>query len=316
MISQGSKIQIPGRGDLGDVTLVSLQEGPEGFWTLSIESDDGSQQSEILSNEEMDAVIILGDQAAITGKSLTGQSDEKVLADNGTRRLNRRLVIMSFFGVVIIFGALIIAFRPGFINFPFGDGGSKKVVEEFEQTGQLDGRSVGEKSLGLNWHVVTGDWRIGSGQLSSNQSGSENYAYLPLQSLPKSFTVDWLDITEGSGLVFLRQDDLNYWKLVAMPSYGGWNLYSIKDGKSKFMAGSGLASTRKVNVEVRLSLGGLQVLINEKERIALYFPVNITKNEVGLFESSLSKETSTPKNKGTSTPKREMKIESIVIDLG
>jgi hypothetical protein len=306
MISSGSKIQIPGRGDFGAVTLVSLLENPKGIWTLSIESGDGSQRSEILSNEEMDAVIILDDQAALTGKSPAGPSDEKVQTDNGTRRLNRRLVIMSFFGVVIVAGALIVAFRPGFINFPFGDGGSKKVVDEFSTTSEFDGRTIGEKSLGLNWKVVSGDWSIESGKLLSAQTKTSSFALLNLKSSPKSFEVDFQDATRGSGIVFLYLDDLNYWKFVAIPEMATWNLYKVENGVFEYQGNSGFAHVPEVKVTVLMSKRELKIFLDGEQRLVVPITPVSNQNSVGLVQRGLD---------DTSTGDHKVIIEALSLEV-
>jgi hypothetical protein len=297
MISKGSKISTPKNGM---VTLVSVQETPEGFWDVLVEGDDGSQSSELLSNEEMDAISLLDVQTVLKQELPAGQSDEEVLPVNEKTRMNRRLVIMSVFGIVVVAVALILVFLPR-------NGGSEKAIDEFSTTGQLDGRSVGKKSLGLNWNVLAGDWSIDSGKLSANQSEIRSFASISLQSLPKSFTVNWIDAIEGSGMVFLYEDDLNFWKLVALPSHGVWNLYKISDGVIEFMANSGPANMTDTKVEVLLSKDQLKVVIDEQEVVALRIAVDVTRSDVGLVWAGFPEEAPIRENK--------LIIESIVIGL-
>ena len=297
MISKGSKISTPKNGI---VTLVSMEETPEGFWNVLVEGDDGSQSSELLSNEEMDAISLLDVQTVLKQELPAGQSDEEVLPVNEKTRTNRRLVIMSVLGIVVVAVALILVFLPR-------NGGSEKAIDEFSTTGQLDGRSVGKKSLGLNWNVLAGDWSIDSGKLSANQSEIRSFASISLQSLPKSFTVNWIDAIEGSGMVFLYEDDLNFWKLVALPSYGVWNLYKISDGVIEFMANSGPANMTDTKVEVLLSKDQLKVVIDEQEVVALRIAVDVTRSDVGLVWAGFPEEAPIRENK--------LIIESIVIEL-
>jgi len=297
MIPKGSKISTPKNGM---VTLVSVQETPEGFWDVLVEGDDGSQSSELLSNEEMDAISLLDVQTVLKQELPAGQSDEEVLPVNEKTRMNRRLVIMSVLGIVVVAVALILVFLPR-------NGGSEKAIDEFSTTGQLDGRSVGKKSLGLNWNVLAGDWSIDSGKLSANQSEIRSFASISLQSLPKSFTVNWIDAIEGSGMVFLYEDDLNFWKLVALPSYGVWNLYKISDGVIEFMANSGPANMTDTKVEVLLSKDQLKVVMDEQEVVALRIAVDVTRSDVGLVWAGFPEEAPIRENK--------LIIESIVIEL-
>jgi len=300
MIVIGSKIRLLVRGGLADVTLVSLKETSNGVWTLVVEGDDGAQRSEVLTDEEMDAITVLEEQNMLKQELPAAQSDEEVLSVNEKTRTNRRLAIMSVLGIVVVAVALILVFLPR-------NGGSEKAIDEFSTTGQLDGRSIGKKSLGLNWNVLGGDWSIDSGKLSANQSEIRAFASISLQSLPKSFTVNWIDAIEGSGMFFLYEDDLNYWKLVALPSYGVWNLYKIVDGDGELMANSGMANMRDTKVEVLLSKDQLKVVIDEQEVVGLRIAVDVTRSDVGLVLAVFPKEAPIRENK--------LIIESIVIEL-
>jgi len=243
---------------------------------------------------------LLDVQTVLKQELPAGQSDEEVLPVNEKTRMNRRLVIMSVLGIVVVAVALILVFLPR-------NGGSEKAIDEFSTTGQLDGRSVGKKSLGLNWNVLAGDWSIDSGKLSANQSEIRSFASISLQSLPKSFTVNWIDAIEGSGMVFLYEDDLNFWKLVALPSYGVWNLYKISDGVIEFMANSGPANMTDTKVEVLLSKDQLKVVMDEQEVVALRIAVDVTRSDVGLVWAGFPEEAPIRENK--------LIIESIVIEL-
>ena len=281
MIAIGSKIRIP---EHGDVTLVGLQESPEGFWTLLVESDDGSQRSEVLSNEEMDAITILEDQNLLTRRSPGGIADEEVGTVSGIAQLNSRALIMSVLGVVVVIAGLIIAFSTG-DNGSTKDAEITKIVDDFATDGELDGRLFGEKSLDLNWRVVSGDWSIESGELLSTQRNSSSLALLDLGSSPKSFEVDFRAVTGYSGIVFLYEDDLNYWKLIAMKDYATWNLVQVVNGGApQFKGNTGILSPMAGKVLVLMDEEGFTVSIDGEKRIAISNSKVIGQSSVGLLQ--------------------------------
>jgi len=281
MISIGSKIRILKHGD---ATLLGLQESPEGFWTLLLESDDGSQRSEVLSNEEMDAITILEDQNLSTRKSPAGSADQEVGTGSGITRLNSRALMMSVLGVVVVIAGLIIAFPRG-DNGSTTDYGSTKVFDDFSTVGELEGRMLGEKSLGLNWRVVSGDWSVESGELLATPKSISSMALIDLGSLPRSFEVDFRAVTGYSGIVFLYEDDLNYWKLIAMKDFATWNLVQVVNGGApQFKGNTGLTKVRDVKVSILLNEQELSVLIDGEERLRKPITGVTSQSSVGLLE--------------------------------
>lgn len=289
MISLGSKIRIP---EHGDVTLVGLQESPEGFWLLLVESDDGSQRSEVLSNEEMDAITVLEDQNLLTRKSPAGVADEEVGTVSGIAQLNSRALIMSVLGVVVVIAGLIIAFSTG-DNGSTKDAEITKIVDDFATDGELDGRLFGEKSRDLNWRVVSGDWSIESGELLSTQRNGSSLALLDLSSSPKSFEVDFRAVTGYSGIVFLYEDELNYWKLIAMKDYATWNLVQVKNGGvPQFNGNTGTSSLKEDKVSVLINETGFTVSIDGVKRISISTSGVIVQSSVGLLQQGRTSITS------------------------
>jgi len=285
MIQRGSKISLPKHGA---VTLVSLQETPEGSWTLLFESDDGSQRSEVLSNDEMDAVTILSDQNGLAQKAPAGGNDEKVVTGSGTQRLNSRALIMSVLGVVVVIAGLVIAFSKG-DNGPTNDNGMTKVVADFTSDGKLDGRMVGDESLGLNWRVVSGVWSIESGKLISTQGPSSSIALLDLASLPQSFEVDFREVSGTSGIVFFYEDELNYWKLVAMEGFGTWNVYQIVNGgEPQFKGNTSLTKLAKVKVSLLLNQQEVSILIDGEQRLSIPTSGVYSQSAVGFLHRGRS----------------------------
>lgn len=289
MISLGSKIRIP---EHGDVTLVGLQESPEGFWTLLVESNDGSQRSEVLSNEEMDAITILEDQNLLTRRSPAGIADEEVGTVSGVAQLNSRALIMSVLGVLVVIAGLIIAFSAG-DNGSTKDAEITKIVDDFVTDGELDGRLFGEKSLDLNWRVVSGDWSIESGELLSTQRNGNSLALLDLGSSPKSFEVDFRAVTDLSGIVFLYEDELNYWKLVAMRGYATWNLYQVKNGGvPQFNGNTGSSFLKEDKVSVFMNEIEFTVSIDGVKRLSIPITEVIGQSSVGLLQRGRTSTTS------------------------
>lgn len=289
MIVLGSKIRLLVRGGLVDVILVSLKETSNGVWTLVVEGDDGAQWSEVLSNEEMDAITVLDLQNMLKQELPAGQSDEEVLSVSGIAQLNIRALIMSVLGVVVVIAALIIAFSTG-DNGSTKDAEATKIVDDFATDGELNGRLFGEKSLDLNWRVVYGDWSIESGELLSTQRNSSSLALLDLGSSPKSFEVDFRAVTGYSGIVFLYEDELNYWKLIAMKDYATWNLVQVKNGGvPQFKGNTGLTNLQDVKVSVLLNQEDLNqqeltVLIDGEELLRIPMAGVTSQSSVGLFQ--------------------------------
>ena len=277
MIPQGSKIAIP---KIGVVTLVSLEETPKGFWTLLVESDDGSQRSEVLSNEVMDGITVLEDQNPSKRKSVTG----RLLAFKGFQGFTLRTVVISA-GVMAALLAVLIVALPNGDSGTTEENGVTKLVDEFTTDGEVDGRLFGEESLGLNWKVVSGYWDIKSGKLLSTQGMQPSIAVLSLDSMPKSFEVDFQEVTQLSGIVFLYADDLNYWKLVAMPDFATWNVYKVKDGGEPIFKGNtGFTFQENVKVSVALSQQELKVLVNGEQRLSIPLSGVSNQNSVGLLQ--------------------------------
>jgi hypothetical protein len=119
------------------------------------------------------------------------------------------------------------------------------------------GGSLGTTTTHQKWDVASGEWGIRDNEAVLLSSPSD---------LASIATVDvgrsdgWVQVTgsvvpDGFGAVFRYRDPKNYWKVVAVPFYGTFNIFKVIDGREFKVDSTGL-TTFDVSSTIGIRLRG------------------------------------------------------------
>jgi hypothetical protein len=277
MVESGSRILIPGEKGMGEVLLLALHQLPDTSWFFLVISDEGQQSTVILSDKEIDGVVIVSSPDSEVGNYYKEEKD--LISTDGDKKRHslgkksRLLAVCAMALGMIVVGAVFFTGRDD----------ARLFVDEFSNAGELNGRPVGEDNSGLQWSSFGNGWMIADGQLSYNGL-DEAAALINLNSEPRSFEVKWIEATKGSGLLFNYVDDKNYWMLVAVPDYATWNLNQVVDGKFSFVENTGLSRISGAVTSISFSGNEFTIRVGAEVKIVKTFQSVPEPNSVGILK--------------------------------
>lgn len=169
----------------------------------------------------------------------------------GSRR--GRLICAAVFAVLFLVAVAIVG------RGPTGAVTVEGTTIEFRQGG-TDGALPKGPGLG-DWTYADGAWTVDGGAVGQAGDAAITFAVLsPDPGASAEATIDVL--ADGVGLVFRYQDPANYWGIRAVPSFGGWNIFKVVDGREdveRVLVGQALDGTR---VGVQQSGNRFRVMLN------------------------------------------------------
>ncbi|QXC60402.1 hypothetical protein KSP35_19045 [Aquihabitans sp. G128] len=132
---------------------------------------------------------------------------------------------------------------------------------EFLRAGP-DGDLPTSKALG-DWTYEAGTWTVDGGAVGEASQAGATFAIL--QAKPRSSVeATFATLADGAELIFRYQDPANYWGIRAAPSYGGWNIVKVVDGREdvvRVLVGQALDGTevgvQQSGTRFRVMLNGL-----------------------------------------------------------
>jgi len=132
---------------------------------------------------------------------------------------------------------------------------------DFVRAGRNGGLPTTE-ALGA-WRYEAGTWTVDGGAIGEASDAGATFAILdPKPGASVEATFDTL--ADGAELIFRYQDPTNYWGIRAAPSYGGWNIVKVVDGREtveRVLVGQALDGTRvgvqQAGTRFRVMLNGL-----------------------------------------------------------
>lgn len=80
------------------------------------------------------------------------------------------------------------------------------------------------------WEYTAGTWTVDRGAVGQPSDAAVTLATVtPPPSAAVEITI--AKLADGVGLIFRYQDPSNYWGVRAVPTYGGWNIFKVVDGR-------------------------------------------------------------------------------------
>lgn len=166
-----------------------------------------------------------------------------------------RLICGAVFAVLLLVAIAIVG------RGPTGAVTVEGTKVEFHQGG-TDGALPTGPGLG-EWKYVDGTWTVEGG--ARGQASDAGLTFAVLTSDPGASAEATIDVlADGVGLVFRYQDPANYWGIRAVPSYGGWNIFKVVDGREdveRVLVGQALDGTtvgvQQSGTRFRVMLNGL-----------------------------------------------------------
>jgi hypothetical protein len=80
------------------------------------------------------------------------------------------------------------------------------------------------------WEYTAGTWTVDRGAVGQPSDAAVTLATLTAPPTP-SVEITVAKLADGVGLIFRYQDPSNYWGVRAVPTYGGWNIFKVVDGR-------------------------------------------------------------------------------------
>jgi hypothetical protein len=110
--------------------------------------------------------------------------------------------------------------------------------------------SLGKTPTGQAWKVDSGSWGVRGQEavLNSPPTAAANIATVDIGR-----TAGWVQVTattapDGVGVVFRYQDPKNYWRIVAVPGYGTFNVFKVINGVETRVGATGLTTVNTIDV--------------------------------------------------------------------
>jgi hypothetical protein len=151
---------------------------------------------------------------------------------------------------------------------------------DFGRTG-ADGGLPTAGQLGA-WTYTGGSWVVDQG--AAGQAAEAGVTFATLSPGPGASVEATFDIlADGVGMVFRYQDPANHWGVRAVPSYGGWHIFKVVDGREtieRVLVGQALDGTR---VGVQQSGDRFRVMLNGLVRSTIEDDALVDAPAVGLM---------------------------------
>ena len=133
-----------------------------------------------------------------------------------------------------------------------------------------------------SWVYTTGTWTVDRGAVGQPTDAAATFATLnPSPGSAVETTIS--ELTDGAGLVFRFKDAANYWGVRAVPSYGGWNIFKVVDGREsvvRVLVGQAFDGT---SVGVQQSGTRFRVMLNGLVRSTIDDPALEKAPGVGMM---------------------------------
>ncbi len=113
------------------------------------------------------------------------------------------------------------------------------------------------------WTYEGGTWTVDGGAVGEASQAAATFAILAVTP-QSSVEATYATLADGAALIFRYQDPANYWGVRAAPSYGGWNIVKVVDGREevvRVLVGQALDDTQvgvqQAGSRFRVMLNGL-----------------------------------------------------------